>query len=872
MAHDTSKPDLDVVIIGAGLSGIGAAYRLQENCPDHSYAILEGRDHIGGTWDLFKYPGARSDSDIYTFAYSFKPWTGEHTLGTAEEIRTYIETVAQENGIDHKIRYGHHVTSASWSSQDARWTINLHVNGVPQTLTCSFLYTCAGYYDYNKAHQPRFPGMESFSGDFVHPQFWPDDLDYAGKRVTVIGSGATAISLGPALVKGGATVTMVQRSPSYFVPIASTPAWLKLARNRVPAAKLHPIARSIYYNLVETLYFGSRHKPGLLKAYFAANLAVSLRSLKTIRDHFTPVYQPWDERLCVVPDNDLLKAVRKGQITMVTDQVHSIEPDGVRTATGNFVESDVIVSATGLVLRPIGGITLNVDGQPVDLGQQVLYRGGMVSSVPNYATAFGYANAAWTLRADLTAQFVCRVLTTMTEHNTAYVVPGRPPVDMDLLPPIPLSSGHVQRHIDEFPKVAARPGYWEYFHNYKRDIVQMAKADPLHELVHVSWEDIASNAADRSATVQKQLDGLLTLPTQTSHIGVQGALRGVVMRAIGLLPPAIVRRASGSQPPDMAPDVATMLQVRRRAGLPDFGVQEVVPTRHTLRADASASTGHQTIGRVTDLSVSGGEGNRRARLYEPRSALDHVTPLVIFVHGGAFIAGDLISHDGLCRYLAERIGVRVMALDYRLAPENPFPAGADDVRAALGWVRCHAQKLRVDADRIVMAGDSAGANLAYLVACEAAEAGHPVTGQALLYPFVDLARDGGSRETCASGFYLHKKIMHKSQTLYAPGRLNDPDVSVLHRNIPRNLGSTIVTTAGFDPLCDEGHDLVAALRAAKIDVTHLHERSLIHGYANMLLLPSALQATKRFADAVAVQMGPERILIGLSNNRVAEPV
>ncbi|MEV6849710.1 NAD(P)/FAD-dependent oxidoreductase [Actinoplanes sp. NPDC051411] len=410
----------DVLIIGAGLSGIGAAWRLQQARPGTRYAILEARDAIGGTWDLFRYPGVRSDSDMFTLGYPFRPWRGDKSLASGEQIRRYIVETAEEGGITPHIRFGARVAGADWSSARRRWNLTL-ADG--SALSCDFLYACTGYYDYAKGYQPDFPGVGTFAGQLVHPQFWPDDLSYAGKRVVVIGSGATAVTLVPALAPSAAHVTMLQRSPTYMTVLPQRDPIADAARRVLPPAAASRVVRAKNVLMSQGFYQLARRRPQTARKLLRTVAVRRLGDEEYVDRHFNPVYDPWDQRLCVLPEGDLYEAVKSGRASVVTDRIASFVPEGIRLASGEVLEADIVVSATGLSLIPCGGVEVSLDGEPVDIGSRTAYRGLMLDGVPNLAYCIGYTNASWTLRADLSSRYVCRLLAYMARHGYAVATP-----------------------------------------------------------------------------------------------------------------------------------------------------------------------------------------------------------------------------------------------------------------------------------------------------------------------------------------------------------------------------------------------------------------------------------------------------------------
>ena len=462
-----STEHLDVLIVGAGLSGIGAAYRLQTELPGKSYAILEARANSGGTWDLFKYPGIRSDSDMFTLGYPFRPWTDAKAIADGDSILRYVRDTARENGIDKKIRYNRKVTTASWSSADSTWSVTVTTGDEDETLTCNFLYLCSGYYSYEGGYTPDFPGRESFAGEVVHPQFWPEELDYSDKKVVVIGSGATAVTLVPTMSRDASHVTMLQRSPTYILALPSSDKLSDTIRAVLPNQLAHSIARwkSIVVNL--SFYQLCRRSPARAKRLL--NLAISRQLPEEIPldPHFTPTYDPWDQRLCVVPDGDLFKALRSGKASIETDRIDTFTETGIRLASGRELEADIIVTATGLKMEACGGMSIEVDGEPVTLGDRYVYKGMMISDVPNFAMCVGYTNASWTLRADLTSMYVCRLLTEMDKRGYSKCVPHATE-EMDQRPILDLASGYVMRAVEQFPKQGSKSP-WNMRQNYILD-------------------------------------------------------------------------------------------------------------------------------------------------------------------------------------------------------------------------------------------------------------------------------------------------------------------------------------------------------------------------------------------------------------------
>jgi cyclohexanone monooxygenase len=467
---DSDPEILDVLIIGAGLSGIGAARHLQRRCPGKRYAVAEARADLGGTWDLFRYPGIRSDSDMYTLGYEFKPWREAKAIADGPAILHYIRETADEGGVTPHIRFGHAVRSADWSSPDACWTVLAERVGraQPVTFRARFLYLCCGYYNYAQGHRPEFVGEADYRGHIVHPQFWPQDLDYAGKRVVVIGSGATAVTLVPALAKTAAHVTMLQRSPTYVVTLPSQDRLAQRLERHLPSHLAYGVTR--WKNLLLGMFFYqlARRRPELVKRRILDMARRQVGPNFDVDRHFTPRYQPWDQRVCVVPDGDLFRQIRLGAASVVTDTIECFTARGLKLASGQEIAADIVVMATGLKLNVLGDVTVRIDGRPCDLSQTMAYKGMMLSDVPNLAIAFGYTNAPWTLKADLTAGYVCRLLRYMDRHGHAVAVPRRDPAEQPQ-PFLSFTSGYVQRALPMLPKQGSRSP-WRVYQSYLRDL------------------------------------------------------------------------------------------------------------------------------------------------------------------------------------------------------------------------------------------------------------------------------------------------------------------------------------------------------------------------------------------------------------------
>ncbi|OPC78564.1 FAD-containing monooxygenase EthA [Embleya scabrispora] len=507
-----AREHVDVLIVGAGLSGIGAACRLRRHSPGKSVLILEGRDAIGGTWDIFRYPGIRSDSDMHTLGYSFRPWSANEAIADGATIRDYIRDTAREHGVDGLVRFGHRVLGAEWSGGEARWTVRARRPIAPPTqapvatpisapisiptptpspspadktasdpgdeasatevveLTCSFLFVCTGYYRYDEGYTPDFPGIENFAGTVVHPQAWPEDLDYTDKRVVVIGSGATAVTLVPSMADTAAHVTMLQRSPTYVMALPARDAMGRRLRRVLPDRAALPLIRAKNVGLTMLAFHLSRSAPRLMKSVLRRGAIRQLPEGYDVDTHFAPRYDPWDQRMCFVPDGDLFAALRGGRASIVTDTIAGFTRTGLRLDSGAELPADIVVTATGLNLLAIGGMTLTVDGTPIELSRTVAYKGMMLSGVPNFALALGYTNASWTLKCDLVSRYVCRLLNHMDAHGYQVCMPQAPPADAPLEPLLDLKSGYVLRGTAMLPKQGPTAP-WRLHQNYPRDVL-----------------------------------------------------------------------------------------------------------------------------------------------------------------------------------------------------------------------------------------------------------------------------------------------------------------------------------------------------------------------------------------------------------------
>lgn len=472
----TSGHDFDVLVVGAGLSGIAAAHYLRTRCPQERFAILEGRDAIGGTWDLFRYPGVRSDSDMFTLGYSFRPWTSDAAIAGGADIRDYIRETARAEGVLPHIRFGHRVLAAHWDSAQALWTLEAESAGRPVRFTCRFAFFCSGYYDYARGHDPAWPGREQFQGRIVHPQQWPQDLDCAGRRVVVIGSGATAVTLLPALAAQARHVTLLQRSPSYIIAIPGRDAIGRALQSVLPRRLAYWLIRWKNIALSMLLFQLSRRRPAAMRRW----LVRQARQRSGVEErHLQPRYEPWDQRLCVDPDAGLLRALRAGRASIVTDEIEGFTPRGLRLASGQELPADIVVTATGLRLQMFGGTRLTVDGEPVRVAGRLSYKGMMLSGVPNLAMSMGYTNASWTLKCELIARQVCRILNRMRATGQEVCVAVYEGAAADTRPALDLQSGYVQRAAGDLPRQGTRKP-WRIHQNYLRDLLALRFA-PLRD-------------------------------------------------------------------------------------------------------------------------------------------------------------------------------------------------------------------------------------------------------------------------------------------------------------------------------------------------------------------------------------------------------
>jgi cation diffusion facilitator CzcD-associated flavoprotein CzcO len=494
------SPDhLDVLIVGAGLSGIGAGYHLQHNCPSKSFAIFEAREDVGGTWDLFRYPGIRSDSDMYTLGYRFKPWKDAKAIADGPSILEYVKETARENGIDSKIHFRHRVVRAEWSSDEAQWTVTAERTdtGDKVTVTANFLFMCTGYYHYSEPYTPQFPNTERFQGQIVHPQHWTDDIEYAGKRVVVIGSGATAVTLVPAMAEQAAHVTMLQRSPTYIISLPGEDPIAKLLRRFLSPKAAYAVLRWKNVLAQAAFFHLSRRRPRFVKGLLRRGAQRQLPADYPVDVHFRPKYNPWDQRICLVPDGDLFRVLSDGSASIETDEIETFTETGLKLKSGKELEADLIVTATGLNLLAIGGTELAVDGEDIDISKTVGYKGMMLSGVPNMAISLGYTNASWTLKCDLTCEYVCRLINELdakgVRQATPVLKPGTP-----TQPFIDLKSGYVERALDRFPKQGVHAP-WRLYQNYARDILVLRHGDIDDGVLEFSNPEPAVKPAEQLA-------------------------------------------------------------------------------------------------------------------------------------------------------------------------------------------------------------------------------------------------------------------------------------------------------------------------------------------------------------------------------------
>ena len=459
----------DIIVVGAGISGIAAAYNLQKSCPNKSFAILEGRSALGGTWDLFKYPGIRSDSDMHTLGFRFKPWIHKKSIADASSILEYLNETVDEYGIRDKIVFNQKVTSANWLSEKSLWELSVVDEDQKISMTCNFLFLCGGYYSYDKPYMPKFPKQDRFEGHVIHPQFWDESMDYSDKNVIVIGSGATAVTLVPAIAKNAAHVTMLQRSPSYVVSAPGEDSWSQALNKIFPIRLTYFLIR--WKNIFRTSlgFYLSRKYPERVKDRLINLVREELGNDYDVEKHFTPRYNPWDQRMCLVPDSDLFNSIKSGKASVVTDHIDHFTENGILVKSGEHLEADIIVTATGIELNALNDIEVSVNNEKVEPHNRLSYKGMMLSGVPNLAFSFGYVNASWTLRADLTCEYVCRLLNRMDKLGVNTCIPQEDPTAIVDDEYIDFSSGYVQRALDRLPK-QGKKAPWRNYQNYLKDI------------------------------------------------------------------------------------------------------------------------------------------------------------------------------------------------------------------------------------------------------------------------------------------------------------------------------------------------------------------------------------------------------------------
>ena len=498
---------LDVLVIGAGLSGVDAGYHLQTTCPGASYAIFEARDAIGGTWDLFRYPGIRSDSDMYTLGYPWHPWQGEKAIADGDDIREYIEDAAAEHGIDEKIRFGIRVIEADWSTPESRWHVTAARVDTDEriSLTCGFLFSCTGYYRYDRGHTPDFAGLDDFTGQLVHPQFWPDDFDGTGKRIVVIGSGATAVTLVPALVGDAEHVTMLQRSPSYVASVPYKNPLVRSLEKVLPRRWSGPAVRWIAALGAQGFFRVAQRFPRFMRKVLLKGVERELPEGYDVATHFSPAYDPWDQRLCVDPEGKLFKAIGRGEASVVTDHIDRFVPTGIKLRSGEELSADIVISATGLELLFLGGMRISVDGDVVDLSTRLTYKGMMLEGVPNLAMAVGYTNASWTLKCDLTCDYVARLLNEMRARGAVQATPRNHDRQISPEPMLGLTAGYVQRSAHLVPRQGnAAP--WRVHQSYLKDYRAMRLGDVVDDALELSIpvDGAAAAPADAASPVSSR--------------------------------------------------------------------------------------------------------------------------------------------------------------------------------------------------------------------------------------------------------------------------------------------------------------------------------------------------------------------------------
>lgn len=492
-----AEEQFDVLIVGAGLSGIGAAHELQRNCPDKSYAIIEMRDAIGGTWDIHKYPGIRSDSDMFTFGYKFRPWTSDQTLADGPAILDYIRGTASEAGIEQHIRFGEKAIGGNWSTEDARWTLEVEnvASGEHKSYSAKFIYVCSGYYRYDEGYIPEFPNLDAFKGEVLHPMNWPENYDYAGKRIVIIGSGATAVTLVPAMTDQAEHVTMLQRSPTYIATVPVRDPLARITRKIFSEERAYVVNRWRAIMQQVVVYQLSQRFPKLMKNVFIGMAKRQLPDGYDIEKHFTPRYNPWDQRLCAVPGGDLFKAIRRGDAEVVTDTIESFTETGIKLTSGTELPADVVVTATGFNLQLLGGASLSIDGKPADLTKHMAYRGLMLDEIPNHAFTVGYTNSSWTLKADLVSDYVCRLLNYMDEHDYDVVVPHNSDSSITERPLLDFGAGYVQRSLSALPNQGSKAP-WKLSMSYPKDWYELPRSPMEDGILQFSRSEPAAVERD----------------------------------------------------------------------------------------------------------------------------------------------------------------------------------------------------------------------------------------------------------------------------------------------------------------------------------------------------------------------------------------
>lgn len=497
MAPSYRIEDVDVVIVGAGISGIAAAYYLQKHHPQRSYTVLEAREVLGGTWDLFRYPGIRSDSDLHTFGYEFKPWRDGDAIASGDKILNYLAETVTENGIDARIRFQHSVLSADWSSAQARWIVDVERTDTGERLQvrANWIFCAAGYYRYDQGYTPQFEGRERFAGQVVHPQHWPEDLDYAGKKVVIIGSGATAVTLVPAMAPTAGHVTMLQRSPTYVMPVPLQDTFANTAQRLLGAERGYALARRKNILKQRGVYEFCQRFPRAARRLIRYLNAKQLPEGYPVDEHFNPEYNPWDQRLCAVPDGDMFAVLRDGSASVVTDRIDTFTERGILLESGRELDADIVVTATGLNIQLLGGVTLSVDGRPVDTAEAVAYKGMMLTGVPNFVFAVGYTNSSWTLKIDLICEHFCRLLALMDRRGHDMVHAELDDPNMATRPLLDFSAGYVQRAADRLPR-RGEDGPWSMAMSYFVDAKRLRRGPVLDPHLHFGPAGTGNNEVE----------------------------------------------------------------------------------------------------------------------------------------------------------------------------------------------------------------------------------------------------------------------------------------------------------------------------------------------------------------------------------------